>query len=188
MRIVTAFNKQFQRLGDNCCESLRRHCERNPEDTWQHYHIPAEFPYPPSFYKLNVILDSLSESQQVLWMDADSMVVGKRPMSEIVANTTLNISKDENGPNCGVMAWSQCAESFQALDRLLGLREQFKDHDWWEQGALNTFIDELAVNYVEKRIFNAYQEDQCGETQILHIPGIHIHERTIILEAALANT
>lgn len=186
MYIVTAFNKAFQRLGDNCCESLRRHCARHTEDRWQHYHIPAEFPYPASFYKLNVIMDALSESPQVLWIDADAMVVGKRAMSEIVANTTLNISKDDNGPNCGVMAWTQCAESFQALDRLMNLRDQFKDHQWWEQAALQTFIDELAVNYVEKRIFNAYQEDRDGETQILHIPGLHIHERTMILEEALA--
>jgi len=185
MKIVTAFNNEFQRLGENCCESLRRHCERHQNETWQHYHIPGDFQYPPSFFKLNVILSALSDSEQVLWIDADAMIVGKKPMSELLANTTLNIARDENGPNCGVMAWTQTSESFQALERLLALRDEFKDHIWWEQAALMTFIDDLAVHWQEKRIFNAYQEDQCGETQILHIPGLHIHERTQILEEAL---
>lgn len=185
MMIVTAFNKEFQRLGENCCESLRRHCEPHSEDRWQHYHIPGDFPYPPSWYKINVIINALSEDRQVLWIDADAMIIGKRSFGEILGDATLNIARDENGVNCGVMAWQQGAPAFEALLRLQNLREQFKDHIWWEQAALQTFIDELSVQYPEKRVFNAYQEDQCPDTQILHIPGLHIHERTMILEEAL---
>lgn len=185
MLIVTAFNKAYQRLGDNCCESLRRHCARYPDDRWQHYHIPADFGYAASWYKINVINDALSQDSRVLWIDADAMIVGSRPFDVILGDATLNIARDDNGVNCGVMAWKQNEQAFGALTRLLALREEYKDHIWWEQAALQSFIGELSVHYPEKRVFNAYQEDRCEDTQILHIPGLHIHERTMILEEAL---
>lgn len=172
MLILTAFNSAFSEIGSLCVQSLMRYCREHPEYRFVSCLIPDNYSRPPSWYKLELLKKHLPDHDFVLWIDSDALIVGSNDIKSLIKDATLNISEDKNGINCGVMAWKNCPESFKAIERMESMHEEHRDHPWFEQSALMTFVDELDVNLVPKHIFNAYQYDVCSETQILHFPGM----------------
>lgn len=148
---------------------------------------------PSSWGKIPLIHEHLKHDEFVLWIDSDALIVGEMDFRSLIQPTTLNISKDVNGINCGVMAWMNCQEAFDSLLRIQSMREQFKEHIWFEQAALMTFVDEINVTYLEKSVFNAYPEeasidfsDVSEQTQIIHWPGMSEDDRIPYMEAILS--
>lgn len=173
IKLLTGYNEAFVEIGDICANSLRRYGSNHglPVSVES---IPIDFPRPASWAKCDLILKHLSASDFVLWIDADAMIVGGLDIRGLLVNSVLNIAKDANGINCGVMAWKNCMEAQRALMRM---RDDPEDHHWFEQNALMKFVDELEVHYQEKEVWNAYPEDRTERSLILHWPGRSIEER-----------
>lgn len=172
MIIATAFNRLFAPCGDLCVESLKKYTALFPRHEFMAEIIPDDYPRPPSWYKVGMIRRLLRFGEQVVWIDADALIVGTADIAPMLSLSTLNIARDANGPNCGVMAWTPTKASEEALDRIDAGYERHKDDKWFEQSSLMEFIGELDVFYQPKHIWNAYLEDRCPETLILHFPGM----------------
>lgn len=168
--LLTAFNEAFEEIGGLAARSMRSYRERVPW-LWVTEMTLRTNGRPPSWGKLEHIRHFLPHYDYVQWLDADALILGQQDLRDLLKPATLNIAKDANGINCGVMAWRNCPEAFAALDRMEKAYERFKDHPWFEQAALMEFVDELDVHYQEKRVYNAYQHDFCAETLIRHWPG-----------------
>lgn len=183
MTIVTAFNQAFASVGEHCVKSLERYTLKFQHHKHEVHVIPQDYDRKPSWFKVTLLSNLLSYGNRVLWIDADAMIVGDRDIDLMVTDHMLNIARDRNGPNCGVMMWQPTPVAIQTLMRINSLYPQFKNHKWWEQGALMTFIDELEVFYQPKSIWNAYPKevdgkgDESDETLIIHYPGMSIEER-----------
>jgi hypothetical protein len=186
MIICTAYNDAMKQVAVRCLDSIRWYCHRNPGTLFTVDRIPDDYPRNPSWYKLEVLEHHLQHHDLVLWVDADTLMFGDNIQGILDHSATLNISQDLNGINCGVMAWRKCDEAFKAIARLHELYPDFKDHIWWEQAALMTFVDTLNVNYVPKQLFNAYPGEETLETRVLHFPGMNNAERyTLMTKLAL---
>ncbi len=153
---------------------MARYCEGRPDVTSMSISIPEDYERQPGWFKIGLTLKLLPDFDYVLTLDPDTLIVGKSDFSQIIKPATLNIAKDANGINCGVMAWRNCPAAFDALNRLEALYPEFEGHIWNEQAALMTFVHELDVFYQPKSIWNAYphfQPDVTDETMVVHWPG-----------------
>lgn len=188
MTICTAFNSTYRRMGELCLASIVEFCIKHPSTRMACGFIGDDFKYPHSWFKVGLIRQLLPCSDYVLWVDADTLLTGNdSPYSFVDLQGALTISKDENGINCGVMAWPNSPMSLHALGRLMHLRDEYRDHQWWEQAALSTFVDELSVHYAPKHVFNAYPTEVTAETQIVHFAGIPHPEREATMAQYAAN-
>jgi hypothetical protein len=181
--IVTGYNEAYRPAGELCVASMKRYCDRYPGIRYARWAMPDDYGCHPSWYKLRVLRHVLPHHDYVLWVDADAMIVGDADLREVIQPATINIAKDDNGINHGVVAYKNCLQSFDAILRMELMHDEFKDHQWFEQAALMTFIDELDVHYQPKLIWNAYPRevsgfgDVCPQTLIVHWPGMSIEER-----------
>ena len=181
--IVTGYNEAFREVGDLCVASLKRYCDLHPGIKYAKWTMPDDYDRKHSWYKLRVLRHVLPHNDYVLWIDADAMITGSQDLQDIIKPATLNIAADHNGINHGVVAYKNCPEAFEAILRMEMLYEEFKDHPWFEQAALMTFIDELDVHYQPKEVWNAYGPevtdggDDTPETLIMHWPGCDLETR-----------
>jgi len=184
--VITAFNSDFRRLGAICASSMMHHRIRvEPDVLLGVKPIPDSFERPASWFKIPYIIEAMKlEYEFVLWIDSDAMLTGKQKIKDLIdPKSDLTIATDENGINCGVMAWRSSEKTLKFLDRVWG-REEFINHQWWEQAAIADMIDELSVSYVDKSLFNAYPSDATEESGILHWPGMSIEEREPLMAEA----
>jgi len=183
--ILTAFNSAFAEIGELCVASLRKYQSIRPHINVVKESIPDDYDRPASWYKLGLIRKHLTGSGFVLWIDADAMIVGRQDLTRLIKPKTLNISKDCNGINCGVMAWRDVPEAHAALSRMDELYSQYENHPWFEQAALMSFEHEVQIFYQAKKVFNAYPSDRTIATQIMHWPGMSIEERLPLMRKEL---
>ncbi len=183
MTILTASNSAFAEAASLCISAAGRYCSTRNIRLVREF-IPDSYSRQPSWAKVQFIKRHLQFNDYVLWVDADAMIVGNHDLHALLAPATLNIAKDANGINCGVMAWRCCPQAFEALHRMDAAYERFRDDVWFEQKALMEFVDELDVHYQPKHIFNAYEDDACADTFIRHWPGMSMEERLPLMRAA----
>jgi hypothetical protein len=96
---------------------------------------------PPSWMKVPGLIVALQEYDEVLWLDSDVVVSRSQEsiFDELPAGAWqgMVIHHTECGqvPNCGVWLVRK-----PLRDTLLAMwnddREEFRDHPWWEQGAM----------------------------------------------------
>lgn len=192
--LVTASDAALKPCRDICEQTLRRYCWVPGRTAFYFVRdIPDDYPAHPSWYKVGLIKRFLPAADYVLWLDADAMIVGDTDLARIIQPVTLNIARDNNGINCGVMAWKNCDQSFKVLEQLECLRPKFARHYWAEQAALMTFVDEIEVHYQPKHIWNAYPYrytrevggDETEATIIAHYPALSVAERVMLMQAML---
>jgi hypothetical protein len=184
--VITAFNSDFRRLGAICASAMTHHrIKVEPDVALDGRLIHDSFERPPSWFKIPYITCEIKEGfDYVLWIDSDAMLTGKQRVKDLIdPKSDLTIATDENGINCGVMAWRSSEKTLKFLGRVWE-REEFIDHPWWEQAAIADMIDELSVSYVDKSLFNAYPSDATEESGILHWPGMSIEEREPLMAEA----
>lgn len=192
--ICTAWNAKFAKLGELCSESILQHIRRveargGSGITFVSQLIPDNYPRPASWFKIPFIKELLQTNPHVLWMDCDALMMDQGDIREVFGEhpAPLQISEDENGVNCGVMAWHQDGgHSVQQLQNIENLYEEFKDHQWWEQGAIQKLMtgsEPAWWGILPKPIFNAYTSELCPETRILHLAGFELDQRIKIMEA-----
>lgn len=183
--IITAFNEDFRAIGEIGAASMREYAEKR-RHAFHCYNIGPEWQPRPSWAKVPLLLRLLPHYDYVQWIDADAMLIGEQDLVDVLRPATLNISRDLNGINCGVMAWRNCPEAMNALRYIQDAYPRFADHPWFEQAVLMEFVDELEVSYQPKHLYNAYADDCCGNTLIRHWPGEPNEKRLLEMRALAA--
>jgi hypothetical protein len=108
---------------------------------------------PASWNKIPALLLALQEYDEVLWIDADVVVIRSDNLFDNVPaeawqalvehrtgsrsirrpNGFLKLSRESRIPNCGV--WLVRKAMLPVLEKVWGL-ERYVEHPWWEQAAL----------------------------------------------------
>lgn len=145
---------------------------------------------PPSWTKLSLILNAFEKPDWdwLIWTDADSIFTNMTiPLSDLIFDAgvrnpkfwteDLIFTRDENGLNAGCFLVRNSPSAYGAILDLSKMVE-FKNHMWWEQGAMQKyFSDGLGrETYLAKRNMNSYPvEYPSGDWSdgdfILHVPG-----------------
>jgi hypothetical protein len=183
LSIITAFNRPFGKIAALCFSSMAMYRSKvDPTVSVDFNVIPESFERPCSWFKIKAIKNRMiSISGTILWIDSDTIITGGQNIDSLIDHDSdLTISVDENGINCGVMAWRTSDKTIGFMDRVWD-RTEFIDHPWWEQAAIADMIDELSVSYVDKSLFNAYPSDATDESGIIHWPGMSIKERESLM-------
>lgn len=183
MLILTGFDAKMAACGVYCVRSVERYITKYPQFHFAVEIIPEGFERPASWYKCNAILKHLQAHDFVLWVDADSLIIGKENLRDMLADTTLNIARDHHGVNHGIAAWKNCPEAIWALETMNRGFEGKEDHPWFEQSILMEIEGKMNIHYQDKVKFNAYPQDRNETTQILHFPGMLPHDRLPIMAA-----
>lgn len=184
MLILTGFNSAMAKCASYCIRSVERYLVKHPQYHFAVEVIPEDYDRPASWHKVVSILKHLPDHDFVLWMDADSLLVGNQDLRSLLEDKTLNIARDVNGVNHGVAAWKNCTESLWALETMNRGFEGKQDHPWFEQSILMEIEGQLNIHYQDKARFNAYPSDKNETTQILHFPGMLPHDRLPLMAQA----
>ncbi len=182
LHILTAYTRSFEHIGNLCYDSILRY-GRRLDISHSNSIIPETYDRAASWYKLAAIRERLANFDYVLWVDADALIIGNADVREIIQPATLNLARDANGINCGVVAWRNCRQSFDVLDRLERLYAKFSEHPWAEQGALMSFESEVDIYEQPHELWNAYPTEIEGggpidpQALICHWPGMPANER-----------
>ncbi len=190
--ICTAWNAKYSKLGELCSESILQHIRRIESRggsgvTFVSQLIPDDYPRPPSWYKLLFIADLIQSNPHVMWIDCDALLVDQGDIREgLKPNAPLMICEDCNGLNGGVMFWNQGLEASALLDRIEALSDEFMNHRWWETAAMQKDLPSHPQDYqiLDKSTYNAYSNELCPTTKILHFAGFHENDdRSRLMEA-----
>lgn len=97
-----------------------------------------EIPRPPAWKKLSCVAESLSEFDEVLWLDADVVVATDESVFEDVPDGRIHAlveHKTTEGlvPNTGV--WL-CRKAMMPWLIAAAMHDDYVNHKWWEQAAV----------------------------------------------------
>lgn len=181
--LATAWDAAYAQFGAMCAASLYRYRAFNPLTLVEARQIKAQDGKPPSWAKIDLLLELLPRNDVVLWIDADALLLSVEDLRPLFADVhDLYIAEDCNGINCGVMAWRR---SNKALEFLEGVRKAGdgpkRHHIWWEQAAIMERLHELSWKSMPKQVFNAYEGEIGPSTRIAHMPGMSLDERLVRL-------
>lgn len=104
---------------------------------------PEGFDFPPAWCKVPLLLRALEQYEQVVWFDADLVVVDPSedfpalPEGVHVHSLVRHFEADSEVPNSGV--WRVTRGCNILLAKIMEL-EVFRSHGWWEQAALMTLM------------------------------------------------
>jgi hypothetical protein len=127
----------YEQLLEVSLPAMRRYAERYGYDLFPN--PPTMLTRPASWMKLPMLADALEEYDEVLWLDADVLIVEEELdlAEEVPADAWQALVRhhtpDGEVPNCGV--WLLRSEMQPVLEELWSM-EQYLGHPWWEQGAL----------------------------------------------------
>tara|TARA_B110000977_G_scaffold50728_1_gene68907 strand:+ start:307 stop:942 length:636 start_codon:yes stop_codon:yes gene_type:complete len=141
----------------------------------------------PSWEKLPLLLDNISNFDYIIWIDADAFFYYDANNITNIINDNLSanfiFSKDigNNRINCGFFIIKNTDYSIKflkkwAYDELL--YKKFKDHPWWEQAALVNLWHNNILNIKENSIRINYgilqhfrKNDKLIGTYVYHLAG-----------------
>lgn len=132
------------------------------------YHLQADPPRmlmrPPSWGKLPVIRAALDDHDEVLWIDADVIIVDadRDIADEVPADAWQAITRHHTPegevPSCGV--WLVRRPMWKPLEDMWRLT-RYMNHPWWEQAAL---LDRLGYNPTVRPVVLDRQTDLYERT------------------------
>lgn len=183
MLILTAYTEElFSEIGELCCRSVRNHLSKVGKHHFISEIIPPEYSRKPSWFKVEAIQRHLKDHDVVFWIDSDAMILGELDILPQLQEVPLNICRDSNGINHGIVAWRNCPESFTALRLMDNLYPTYQTHKWYEQAALMSFVNLVPHHILPKHIFNAYPSDRTEDSQIVHFPGTPNNKRLRLMK------
>lgn len=182
LHILTAYTQDYENVGNLCYDSILRY-GRHHDIAHSNTIIPEDYARPASWFKLEAVRRKLPDYDYVLWLDADAMIIGRQDVREIIQPSPLNLSADANGLNFGIVAFKNCPEAFEVLDRAELLYPKFADHPWFEQAAVQSFSGDIRLHVQPQEIWNAYPREVeggsgiTGNTLFCHWPGVPFREK-----------
>ncbi len=159
---------------DDLVEIQRRSCFLCGIEPDQHIRVPIHSSYErhPSWFKIQALISHLPHHEHILWMDSDSMMLKKHFWPSVTCNTfDFALCRDFNGWNAGVMLIKRTPKSFEYLWRILNSYDMFRSTPWHEQTCLMYLAEEIKPRELDKRTYNAYQDDRGSQSVILHLPN-----------------
>ena len=115
--------------------SFERFAERHGYDLIVPDPLPSE--RAPSWHKVPILLSALDEYDEVLWLDADTVVVDPTDDVPVLPQAWQAMVRHYTGdgmvPNCGV--WLVRRPMIPVLQRMWNMSQHI-DAGWWEQSAL----------------------------------------------------
>lgn len=184
MTVLTASTQDFSQLTD----IQKQSCILNGISPERHIvvPIPEDYPRPSSWFKIRALIDHLRNHKSVLWMDADSMMLRKIPNLDLsLGYNIVELAKDANGWNCGVMLWRNTPEAFEWLWRIYDSYDAFRHHPWFEQAAFHTMAEAIKPKQLGKE-WNVYEDDNLSIPGfILHLPAKSFEDRLAIMTREL---
>lgn len=189
--VCTAWNKAFAGVGELCLSTIQSHCARNAIP-YKASIIPDDYPRPASWFKIDLILECLKEHGQVLWLDADCLLIDPGNIARDAEKyiQPLSIAFDENGANGGVMLWRKSHHSIRLLETIRDSYNPKDDGPWWEQHHIHRLMQQTPIHdqwweVLPKWRWNAYTNELCPETRILHYAGFEIPDKITLMKAQL---
>jgi hypothetical protein len=151
---------------------------------------------PPAWDKVVLLHSLVAESDLVVWIDCDALVLESAPdvAGALDPNRFLHLVEHRTGrnriPNTGVLALQGGDRSLQFLDQVWRQRRFVHDR-WWENAAVNHLLgyrDLGAVRPVAPsrwrgrvgfldRAWNSIPDDPSTNPHIVHFPGVSLDVR-----------
>jgi hypothetical protein len=135
--LVTFATGEHERLLEVALPTMRRYADRHGYDLLAD--PPPPIRRPPSWLKIPLLQKALRSYDEVLWLDADLVVVDDRVdvADEIDVDSyhamVRHHTADGEVPSCGV--WLLRKPMLGWLARAW-VKTEYLDHGWWEQAAL----------------------------------------------------
>jgi hypothetical protein len=128
----------------------------------------------PSWWKVPVLADLLTEYGEVLWVDADVVIVDPSEDLQVPSDAwhalVAHHTNDGEVPNCGV--WLVRRPFLPVLNRIWRMT-QYLDHPWWEQAALCELL-----GYCGSPLFAPRMNDLLEHTHFLGLEwNVHINDK-----------
>lgn len=102
---------------------------------------PLDCDRPPSWHKVPVLLAALDEYDEVLFLDADTVIIDRSEDLDVPADAwqalARHVTTDGEVPNCGV--WFARKPMRPYLQQIWSL-EGYLHHGWWEQAAMHQLL------------------------------------------------
>lgn len=102
---------------------------------------PMDSPRPPSWHKIPALIAALGEYDEVLFLDADTVIVDPSEDLDVPADAWQALVRHRTGdgdvPNCGV--WFVRRPMVPVLE-LQWSMVQYTHHGWWEQAAMHELL------------------------------------------------
>lgn len=128
----------------------------------------------PSWSKVIALEAALASHDWAWWIDADTAInnFDVDPRSFCLPDADMVVARDINGINCGSLLMRSCLASTDLLNAAWN-RTEFLNHNWWEQAAIRAELptSKCRVRYVDKALFNAYPDEDCSKSVVIHYPG-----------------
>jgi hypothetical protein len=133
---------------------------------------------PPSWWKVPILLDALDSFDEVLWLDADIVIVDASQDLPIQVSVWQALVEHQTGdgavPNLG--CWYLRQPMYQVLERMWGMTE-YVTHPWWEQAAMLDLLGYRLQRPTSVREGTTLQ----GRTQYLDAAwNVHRNDSTIV--------
>jgi hypothetical protein len=106
---------------------------------------------PCAWEKLRLTRELLDDHEEVLWIDADAMIVDvSRDIFEDLDperswGWVMHVAGNTLLPNSGVLALRSRPATIELLESAWSLRERYANHPWWEQAAINELLGFVEV-------------------------------------------
>lgn len=182
MTVLTASTKDFTQLTDMQKQSALL----NGIEPERHIVVPIRDDYErhPSWAKIQALIQHLPHHKAVLWVDADALILRKLLNLDLTYNGHfVELCKDANGWNCGMMLWHNTPESFEWLWKIYDAYDTFRAHPWFEQAAFHVMAEAINPNELPKA-WNAY-EGEMPDPYILHFPAKSFEDRLSLMTREL---
>lgn len=192
--IVSAYNELYGELQQASESSYRKYVSHfGKKYEYRAYQIPVDYDRPPSWFKIDLLIDICKEREGIVWW-VDTDTVATKLSRLPVHNTQFNFCFSDvfNGINCGVFSIKCCKETFSLLEKIRE-QTQFLHHLWWEQAAVHYLYYEtkelLPFSILQKNtIVNCFEMSHYGlspessgqitkDTIIAHFPGMSMAEK-----------
>ena len=104
-----------------------------------------------SWEKLRLARELLDDHEEVLWIDADAMIVdASKDIFEDLApdrswGWVMHVSGNTLLPNAGLLALRAEPAALEIVDRAWASRDDYAGHPWWEQAAIYDMLGFVEV-------------------------------------------
>jgi hypothetical protein len=191
---TTAFGRHLE-LFDITGPALERYAERhNYEFVVLHERLAGG--RPPAWDKIVLLHSLVAESDLVVWIDCDALVLDGAPdiADDLTPDRFGHLVEHRTGsgrvPNTGVMALRGGERSAKFLD-VVWSQTQFVDDRWWDNAAVNHVLGYRDVFGVRPVVpsrwrrevgfldgaWNSIPDDPAPRPHILHFPGRPMDDR-----------
>jgi len=178
VQVVSIFTDNFREMAELVSPISEKYCGTHGFN----YRLVEVYPTqekPASWHKIPCMKEAFSSGNDwVVSVDIDAFFYNHAVSLHEFLDTDKDIviSKDDNGYNCGVMAWRNCRDNIDTLDKMWSM-DEYNHHGWWEQAAFHHLTNENwngindRISEVQHNRFNSWEHDLSRDSLVFHACG-----------------